>query len=226
MRILLLVAGTNDPSNSDYLADRFVEGMSTTGNVEINKIHLKDLHIDHFTLDHYKQETPQGEDYLKVEKALQESSGVVIASPIWNFGVPGHLKNLIDRMGRCCLDIESRSLGMLKGKPFFLLYTGGSPYPAWTGLQRRTVSHLPVSIRYFGGVVIGAHYEGRSTKGKGEFGLVVDQRPDSIAAVKEKGKHFAGIVRTFAETGKLPLRERFLVWVFKTAQKLKRKLGL
>ncbi len=224
MKILLLVAGTNDPSNSDFLADRFAEGIGS--GAELNKIRLKDLSIDHFQMKYYDAATDQGEDFRRLQELVQKSDGVVIASPIWNFGVPGHLKNLIDRMGSFCLEPETRSLGMLKGKPFFLIYTGGSPYPAWTGLQRRTVSHLPVSIRYFGGVVIGTHYEGRCTKGKGQFGMVVDCRADSIASVKAQGKHFAEVVKTFAETGRLPFRERFLVWLFKTGQKLKRRLGL
>ena len=83
----------------------------------------------------------------RIEQLVQQSDGVVIASPLWNFSVPGHLKNLIDRMGSFCLDSESRSLGMLKGKPFYCILTGGTPIAAWYGLQKKTVSHLPVSIR-------------------------------------------------------------------------------
>lgn len=234
MKILILVAGTNDPSNSDFLADRFAEGIgaaaeprrSRTPVAEVKKVLLKDVSIDHFQMKYYDAATDQGEDFRRVEALMKNADGVVIATPIWNFGVPGHLKNLIDRMGSFCLDPETRSLGMLNGKPFFLIYTGGSPYPAWTGLQRRTVSHLPVSIRYFGGVVIGSHYEGRCTRGKGEFGMMVNCRPDSIASVKARGRHFAEVVKIFAGTGRLPLRERFLMWIFRTAQQIKRRLGL
>ena len=226
VEILVLVGGTNDQSNSDTLADCFIEGATSDPKTQATKIRLRDLSIEHFSMKFYDQTADQGADFSRVKSLIEEADGVLIASPIWNFSVPGHLKNLIDRMGSFCLDGESRSLGMLSSKPFYLLLTGGTPMAAWTGLQRRTVSHLPVSIRYFGATVIGTHYEPRCTKGKGQFGLVVDGRPDSQAAVRAKGKHFAEVVKTFAETGKLPLKERFLVWFFRTGQKIKKALGL
>jgi NAD(P)H-dependent FMN reductase len=226
MKILILVGGSNSPSNSDYLADRFAEGVKSSGHAEVTKVRVHDLHIDPFEMKHYDAATDQGEDFRRIEKLVTEADGILIATPIWNFGIPGNLKNLIDRMGSFCLDAQSRSLGMLKAKPFFLLYTGGTPIAAWYGLQRKTVSHLPTSIRYFGGTVIGYHYEERATLGKGKFGLIVDKRPSSIASVTAKGKHFAEVVAAFRETGKLPLKERFLVWFFRTGQKIKKKLGL
>ena len=226
MHILLFVAGTNIPSNSDYLADRFIEGMKEVPNTSVTKIRLKDVIIEHFDLRFYDASTDQGEGFKAVERQIRESDAVVIASPIWNFSIPAHLKNLIDRMGSFGLDAETHSLGTFKGKPFYLIFTGGSPTPAWTGLQKKTVSHLPTSIRYFGGCVIGSHYEERCTKGRGQFGLVVDQRSQSIKTMRKRGEYFAGVVSTFATTGKLPMRERFIFWLFQIAQKLKKKLGL
>jgi len=226
MKILVLVGGTNEPSNSNVLADAFIEGMQSISGIETEKVRLKDLHIEHFHLDHYDMTRGQEPDMERVERLFQESAGVVFATPIWNFGVPGNVKNLIDRLGRTGLDAGTRSVGTFKGKPTFLVFTGGTPPGAWRPLQKKTTSHLPVALRYFGCTVIGSHYEARCTPGKGKFALVVDQRPGSLEKMREFGKHFAGVAKTHATTGKLPAREAFLLWFFQFGQKLKRKLGL
>ena len=231
MRILVLVAGTNDPSNSDALADAFIEGMRTQGNTEIEKIRLKDLEIAHFTLKHYDSDYPQEEVFRSLQRKIEEASGIVIATPIWNFGVPGHLKNLIDRMGAFGLDSATRSRGMLQGKPFFLIFTGGSPKAAWTGLQRRTTSFLPTSLKYFGGSIAGTYYEPRclprrqaGMQGSGIFGLVVDKRLESLACVREEGCKFVQLVKKFKETGKLPMKQALLLRVYRLGQAIVKKL--
>ena len=226
-RIVIIIAGTNEPSNAASLALYFVKGMKKhLQSATIDEFRLKDMHIEHFTLKHYETNTDQGKDFKAIKQAVEKADALVIATPIWNFSVPAHLKNLIDRMGSFALDSSSRSLGMLNGKPVYLLYTGGSPSVVWTGLQRRTLSHMPVSLRYFGLTVIGSHYEERCTLGKGRFGLVVDKRKSTEEIVGQKGASFAKIVDYYARTGKLPFRQWILKHIFQSAQRVKRKLGI
>lgn len=206
--IAVVVAGTNDPSNADFLADRFVEGMKGAG-ATISKIRLKDLHIKHFTLERYSPGcTDKDDDFATIESVLRDADGIVFATPIWNFSVPSHLKNLIDRMGAFTLDVEGRSRGQLKGKPFFMLYTGGAPMIAWKALLYLTTLHMTEAIKYYDGIVIGKHFEPKCVAGRGKFGLVVDQRPKSLEAMKRKGARFATIAKEYKENGKLPLRTR------------------
>lgn len=223
-KILILVAGTNEPSNSNMLADSFASGMRTVPGVSIEKIRLKDLQIAHFTLEQYEQNPPV-DDFEIIKREILKADGVLIASPIWNFSVPAHLKNLIDRMGAFGLDSESHSLGTLQNKPFFLLYTGGTPSVAWP-LMKRTTSHLPVSLQYFGASILGTHFEPRCTLGKGVFGLVVDKRPESLEAVKRKGIAFATKVQEFQRTGRLPLNIRLMQRFVSLAQRVKKGIGL
>ncbi|MFA5799749.1 MAG: NAD(P)H-dependent oxidoreductase [Candidatus Peribacteraceae bacterium] len=224
VRVAIIVAGTNEPSNADFLADSFAEGARSVPGVVIEKIRLKDLRMDHFILRHYEPLTHDADDFPKVREMILRADAVVLASPIWNFSVPSHLKNLIDRMGAFGLD-ETHSIGTLNSKPFFLLFTGGSPAVAWP-LLKRTTSHLPRAIQYFGGAVLGIHYEGRCTKGRGIFGLVVNQRLRSIAAVRAKGNAFARSILECQRTGQLPLQHRTTQKCIRLAQKLKRGLGL
>ena len=227
MNIVVLSASTNESSNSDYLADRFIEGMqngTSVSDVQMSKLRLKDLSINHFHVSYYEPQADQGEDFRRVQSLMEAAHGFVIATPVWNFSVPAHLKNLIDRMGSFALN-ETRSLGTLKGKPFYLIFTGGVPMPGWTVLQRKTTSHLPESLQYFGASFIGQHFEPKCMKRRGVFGLVVDQRPDSIALVRRKGFNFAKVVAEYERTGKAPLRYRTRAKVMKWGEKILKKIA-
>lgn len=212
--ITVIVAGTNEPSNADFLAERFMEGMRETGAV-VSKLRLNDLHIKHFTLDRYAAHcSDKDDDFCRVEPLVSEADGVVIATPVWNFSVPAHLKNLIDRIGAFALDAEGHSRGQLKAKPFFIIYTGGAPMIAWKALLYITTLHVTEAIKYYGGTVIGRHFEPKSVLGRGKFGLVVDKRPATIEAMKWKGKKFAEVAAHYAENGSLPLRVRLAYQFF------------
>ena len=207
-RVAIIIAGTNAPSNAETLAQSFAEGLQGKG-VAVSTIILRDLNIKHFTLERYEPHcADDDDDFCKIETLISEADGVVIASPIWNFSVPAHLKNLIDRMGAFGLDVEGRSKGQLKAKPFFLLYTGGAPMIAWEALMYLTTLHVSEAIKYYGGTVTGRHFEPKCVIGRGKFGLVVDQRPASLASVKKKGAKFGDIAAHYAENGSLPLTTR------------------
>ncbi len=223
-KIAIIVAGTNEPSNSNALADAMIEGMvSAMPSMHVDKVRLKDLSIAHFNLTCYGPNCPL-DDLTRVQSLIMKADGVVIATPVWNFGAPAHLKNLIDRMGAFALD-ETHSLGTFNGKPFFLIITAGMPKAAWP-FVRKTMSHVPIAIQYFGGSVLGTHFEGGCTLGRGIFGLVVDKRPASLQAAREKGAKFIDQVKVFQETGVLPLKYRLIKKFVRISQLVKKRLGL
>jgi NAD(P)H-dependent FMN reductase len=220
MTITVLVAGTNEPSNCNVLADTFVQGIRMFDDTTtVHKKRLKDLNIKQFTVDHYDPLCHQEEDFCRLQHLIEDSDGLVIATPVWNFSVPGHLINCLDRMGSFALN-EDRSNGTLHGLPFYVIFTGGAPYAAWNALMKKTTSHIPEALRYFGGSYIGHHFEGRCVHGKGKFGLVVDKRPKSLEEVRQKGFSFGQIVDAYKKTGKLPLRERTLAKVMRWGERL------
>lgn len=221
MRIAFILAGTNNPSNSEVLGEAFLKGIE---GAEITRLKLSELPLDHFDLSFYEEKTDQGPHFAKIRTAIEQADGVVIASPVWNFSVPAHLKNMIDRIGSFALD-STHSVGTLKGKPFYLVFTGGSPDPGWN-FTKRTISHIPAGIRYFRGTIIGMHYEGRATKGRGVFGLVLDQRPEHLAIATKKGAAFGKVVARYAKDGTLPLKQGLITQIFHIGGKLKKKFGL
>jgi NAD(P)H-dependent FMN reductase len=193
MKFLILVAGTNDPSNVEYLADRFGEGLKEGGADEVVKIRVRDLDLRHFTADCYESGCPIEPGFARLQREVQSAQGVVIATPIWNFSVPAHLKNAFDRMGSFALD-RTRTKGQLRGLPFYCIFTGGSPQRAWI-LMRETTSHIGKALEYFGAIHTGTHFEPRCMPGKGVFGLVVDKRPDVLTKMRIEGKHLAEAVK-------------------------------
>ena len=219
MKILILVAGTNDPSNCDYLADLFTEGMRTVEGMKIEKFRLKDVPLPQFELQDYACGR-QGPGFDRIRAVMQDAGGIVIASPIWNFSVPAHLKNFLDHAGCFALDAETRSKGQLKGTPCYFLFTGGAPTVAWKGLMRYTTMHVKEAMRYFGASPVGTHFEGKCMQARGEFGFVLDQRPDLTERIKKKGRTFALLVAKFSQTGKLPLSYRIIATLYQWGQRI------
>ena len=221
MKILAVVAGTNEPSNVNVLCDAFLKGVKDAiPQAEIVKLRLKDLTIKHFSLEDYHALCTSEDDFCRLQEHVQSCDALVFATPVWNFSVPGHLKNVIDRMGAFCLDEETRTKGQLPGTPAYFLYTGGAPVAVWKGLMRFTTSHLPESIRYYGGTIIGKDFEGKCQPKRGTFALIVDQRPASLARVEVKGKSFGRIVDRYVQTKIFPLHFRIINRTYKIGQKI------
>lgn len=212
--IVVIIAGTNEPSNSATMADAFIAGMKQVPGVAVETLRLKDMNLSHFTVERYEEECELEPDYQRLKQLLLAAKGTVIASPIWNFSVPAHLKNLIDRIGAFALDHETHSKGQFNGRPFVLLYTGGAPMIAWKALMYLTTLHVTEAIKYYGGTVVYRHFEPKSVVGRGKFGLVVDKRPESLALMEKKGRLYAELVMHYAATGKLPAGKQFIYAFF------------
>jgi NAD(P)H-dependent FMN reductase len=224
MKIVVLIAGTNEPSNSALLADAFIKGIERDPGNEISRYLVRDIALPHFTVPDYASDANASDLFREVKKKILEADGVAIATPIWNFSVPAHLKNFIDWMGTFGLDAETHSKGQFGGKPFALIQTGGAPMIAWKALMYLTTLHLPEAIKYYGGTVVLRHFEPKCVAGRGKFGLVVDQRPESLAAMERKGETFAGMTRDFAQNRRLPflqqLRYRFFTFLYRVGNRI------
>lgn len=154
----------------------------------------------------------------------RDAKGLVIATPIWNFSVPAHLKNVVDRMGSFALDTEGRSLGQLKKLPVSFIFTGGAPMIAWRALMYLTTLHLPEAFKYYGATIMGKHFEPKCTLGRGIFGLVVDQRPGSLSQMRRAGARFAKAAKHYNDQGTLPvgsrLRQQFFSFLYRVGNRI------
>jgi NAD(P)H-dependent FMN reductase len=225
MRLTVLLAGTNDPSNSALLTEAFVAGVKQCEPAaSITTLRLSDLDLPHFTLQSYDAAHEHAPDVRRLHDAVRDCDGLVIASPVWNFSVPAHLKNALDHLGSVCLDAATHSKGQLADRPCAFLFTGGAPSIAWKALLNITTLHVSEALKYYGGAVTLRHFEPRCLPGRGKFGLVLDKRDDLGARLGAKGQVFARIVAAHARDGRLPplvsLRRTVATWAYRIGNRL------
>ncbi len=224
MNIVVLVAGMNDPSNCELLADKYIEGIKTHDGAEVHKFLVRAIPLPHFTVPDYESDANASKEFRDVRELIKAADGVVIATPVWNFSVPAHLKNFIDWMGTFGLDAQTHSKGQFKAKPFALIHTGGAPMIAWKALMYLTTLHLPEAIKYYGGTVVLRHFEPKCVEGKGKFGLVVDKRPAALETMKRKGEQFGKTAKHYHEQGKLSgtqaLRYKFFTFLYRVGNRV------
>lgn len=165
-KIITLSCSPSRGRNSDTMLNAFISGIKTTESLEIEKIYLHDISIENYSYENSKGPLPTETDFAKLVEKITNSDGLVIATPTYNFSVPAHLKNFIDRSRFFALDMEKRNgLGQPVGRLSYLgtyfLVSGGTPrwaehilfftFPAFW---------LRGVFLYFGAKVFGAYYTG------------------------------------------------------------------
>ncbi len=167
MKILTLSCSPSRGRNSDTMLDHFILGIKEVKGIEVEKIYLEDIPID---LYNFANGTGPQEHEVEFGKLCQsissEITGLVIATPTYNFSVPAHLKNFIDRMRYIALDLSKRNkfnqpVGKLGHLKTYFLVSGGTPkwaekilffiFPAFW---------LRGLFLYFNAKVMGAFYSG------------------------------------------------------------------
>jgi multimeric flavodoxin WrbA len=214
MKVIALHASPNIPSNSTYLGEHFLHGITKYDcNVHIETYRLYDYDIKPFTLEHYEENCALETGFYTLKEAIISADALLITTPIWNYNVPAVLKNLVDRIGSFALNPKTEAESM-KGKPVFIIFTGGAPLPAWRGMLKKTTSSLSEGLAYMSFTPVGTYFEPHCTISKGTFGLVVHNRAESITTIQKKAIEFYLIVQKYIATGALPTyqttRKRFL----------------
>lgn len=165
-KIIALSCSPSRGRNSDTMLDAFIAGAQKNKTLDIEKIYLQDIFIEDYSYENSKGPLPTESDFAKLSDKIQNSHGLIIATPTYNFSVPAHLKNFIDRSRFFALDMEKRNgLGQPVGKLHYLgtyfLVSGGTPrwaehilFFAFPAFWLRGV------FLYFGAKVFGAYYTG------------------------------------------------------------------
>lgn len=166
MKILAISSSPSRHRNSDTMLDYFIQGMNKVPNIEVEKIYLSDISIDIYTYENSTGPAEHEKDFNILSQKIKESSGLVIATPTYNFSVPAHLKNFIDRIRFLSLDLKNKNkLGQPTGKLGYLstyfIVSGGTP--SWA--EKILFFAFPTFwlrgvFLYFGAKVMGAIYTG------------------------------------------------------------------
>lgn len=166
MKILALSSSPSRHRNSDTMLDYFIIGMNRVSGIEVEKIYLEDVPIDFYNFLNGVGPAKHEEKFKILTDKIQESSGLVIATPTYNFSVPAHLKNFIDRIRFMSLDLNKHNkmgqpVGKLSYLRMYFLVSGGTPRWAETILFFAFPSFwLRGVFLYFNAKVLGALYTG------------------------------------------------------------------
>ncbi|OGI63364.1 hypothetical protein A2818_01495 [Candidatus Nomurabacteria bacterium RIFCSPHIGHO2_01_FULL_40_12] len=149
------------------MLDYFILGMKEVSGIEVEKIYLEDILINTYTYENREAPTDNEREFKKLtQKITNEISGLIIATPTYNFSVPAHLKNFIDRIRFLALDFKRKNklgqpAGMLGHLNTYFLVSGGTPnwaeyilFFAFPAFWLRGV------FLYFNAKVMGAFYSG------------------------------------------------------------------
>ena len=167
MKIIALSCSPSRGRNSDTMLDNFILGMKEIPDIEVEKIYLDDIPIDMYTFENSKAPLPHEVEFAELaRKITSDATGLVIATPTYNFSVPAHLKNFIDRIRFFALDFTQKTkLGQPQGKlehlKTYFLVSGGTPRWAETLLFFSFPAFwLRGVFLYFNAKVMGALYSG------------------------------------------------------------------
>jgi len=131
-KILALSASPSKGWNSDSMLDQFIDGAKEIDGVEIEKIYVIDLPVLPYSFENREPDPQKEPEFCAFIDKFKAANGIVIATPTYNFGVPGSLKNLIDRLSPLCLNYSKlnsfgQPTGLLGDKIVFSLISGGTP---------------------------------------------------------------------------------------------------
>jgi multimeric flavodoxin WrbA len=165
-KIIALSCSPSRGRNSDTMLDYFIEGIQKVDGVNIEKIYLEDIPIDYYRYENGQCPQEHEDEFKKLVDKITNSEGLIIATPTYNFSVPAHLKNFIDRIRCIALDLSKKNkigqpVGRLHYLSTYFIVSGGTPNWAQKLLF---FAFPPFWLRavflYFGAKVINAVYSG------------------------------------------------------------------
>ncbi len=125
MKILAVLGSSRKKGNTAYMVDRIMDGVN---HVAINLADHQILPIDD------KRHTVDGfslvdDDYEKILPQLLDSDIIIFATPLYWYGMSGHMKTFFDRWSQYLRDERFDLKGELSKKKAYVVVTGGANAP-------------------------------------------------------------------------------------------------
>lgn len=192
MRILGIYGSPRKKGNTDLMLDAFLEGAVGEGG-EIERLYVRDLNVQGcLGCGHCDRAgfCIQKDDMADVYPLLESADRIVVAAPIYFYGFPGQLKQLIDRtqapfMKKQIRKAEAEAVQPHPARKGFLLSAGATR-------GKRLFDCAILCVRYFFDA-IGATYAGdlcfREIDERGAIRL----HPTALNECRNAGRKFAGI---------------------------------
>lgn len=194
MLLLAIYGSPRKGGNTDTMMDSFLDGALSNAGVELEKVYVRDLNISGCRSCGYCDEhgfCVQQDDMRKVYPFFESADRVVLASPIYFYGLSGQAKLLVDRsqamyMRRGGARAAGARIEIPSGRKGYLLCAGAT--------RGKKLFDCPIlTARYFF-EAIGVEYIGascfREIDGKGE----INNHPTALDECRQAGAAFtAGV---------------------------------
>lgn len=165
-KIIALACSPSRGRNSDKMLDAFLSGVAIVENIDYEKVYLEDIFIDNYRFENRLGPSEDEADFANLVEKIKTADGLIIATPTYNFSVPAHLKNFVDRMRFFALDLNNKNfikqpVGKLSYLKTYFIVSGGTPNWAQKILFFAFPSFwLRGVFLYYGAHVLGSFYSG------------------------------------------------------------------
>jgi len=100
MVLLAIFGSPRKKGNTDLMMESFIEGAASAADVEVQRVYIRELKFSGCQSCGYCDEhgaCVQQDDLKQVYPLLEKAERVVIASPVYFYGISGQAKLLVDR---------------------------------------------------------------------------------------------------------------------------------
>lgn len=132
-KILVLSASPNKNGNSALLSTWFTDPIDTK-KYAITTVYLYDYTIPYLKNENFNAPAindAHDQSFIELMELIENHTQIIITTPIWNFGIPSSLKNVIDRAlysGRQWSEEKKKTVPSWGDKKFYLLFTMGAKW--------------------------------------------------------------------------------------------------
>ena len=141
--VLAIFSSLNgEQGNSSKLANEYLATLEKNSDVVVNRVDLSSLDLPHLSSDEMQswmtaaeERTTEQQTLAKrsddIVEAVQQADEIVLAVPMYNFGVPSSLKAYFDRVARAGITFkytENGPVGLLENKSATVFAARGGIY--------------------------------------------------------------------------------------------------
>ncbi len=191
MLLLAIYGSPRKNGNTDLMMDSFLDGALSAANFELQKIYIRDLGISGCQSCGYCDEhgvCVQKDDMQKVYPFFDTAERIVMASPIYFYGLSGQAKLFVDRsqasyMRKYKRKAEGHASGTPAGRKGFFLCAGAT--------RGKRLFDCPIlTVRYFFDA-IDVEYAGEACFRRIDEKGAIQRHPTALEECRQAGMAFA-----------------------------------
>lgn len=121
MKILVLHGSSREGGNTEQLTNLALEGVPHTS-IYLREKEIRAIHDQRHDPDGF---SPVADDYDQVVEAVLSHDFLIFSTPIYWYGMSGHMKNFVDRWSQSLRDKRYAFKDTLAQKRAYVITTGG-----------------------------------------------------------------------------------------------------